>query len=324
MRIQVYSPADKELWDDFVRQSKNGTFLLLRDYMDYHQDRFEDSSLLVWDNKERLIALLPANREGQTFVSHGGLTFGGFITDRSMKVPTMLELFECTRTFLVNNAFTQFDYKTVPHIYHLLPAEEDLYALFLCNAHLVRRGVLTVVAHGQRPAFQERRARRVKRAQAHGITSRASEDWATYWDILTQVLVAVHGTQPVHTVQEIQMLHSRFPKNIKLFAAYRDSELLAGVVIYESALVAHTQYIAANQRARDTGALDHLFHFLLEDVYKDKAYFDFGTSDENNGLCLKQGLIEQKEGFGARAVMHDHYTIRLQEWSSGQLRRVLQ
>ncbi|MGG6545868.1 UNVERIFIED_CONTAM: GNAT family N-acetyltransferase, partial [Prevotella sp. 15_C9] len=39
-----YSAGDKERWDRFVRRSKNGTFLMQRDYMDYHADRFQDCS----------------------------------------------------------------------------------------------------------------------------------------------------------------------------------------------------------------------------------------------------------------------------------------
>lgn len=324
MRIQLYSEADQTLWDEFVRRSKNGTFILRRDYMDYHQTRFEDHSLMLWDDKNRLIAVLPANRDGPTLVSHGGLTYGGFVTDESMKVPTMLALFEATLAYMARNSFTHFVYKTIPHIYHRLPAEEDLYALFLCNAQFMRRGVLTVVPNQPRLPFQERRSRGVRRALANDIVSRESDDWGAFWHVLIEVLDAIHGARPVHTPEEIQMLNSLFPENIRLFGSYRDKELMAGVVIYETERVAHAQYIAVNDQGRNLGALDLLFDHLLHQVYSAKPIFDFGTSDENNGLCLKQGLIDQKEGFGARAVMHDHYMIRLKDWSPGQLTRVMQ
>ena len=57
--IERYTPAKKDEWDQFVRQSKNGTFLFLRDYMDYHSDRFADFSLVARDG-EKIIAVLPA------------------------------------------------------------------------------------------------------------------------------------------------------------------------------------------------------------------------------------------------------------------------
>ena len=44
--ITRYSAENKERWDRFVRLSKNGTFLLQRDYMDYHADRFLPADFL--------------------------------------------------------------------------------------------------------------------------------------------------------------------------------------------------------------------------------------------------------------------------------------
>ena len=38
--IRRYSPEDADLWNRFVNDSRQGTFLLRRDYMDYHSNRF--------------------------------------------------------------------------------------------------------------------------------------------------------------------------------------------------------------------------------------------------------------------------------------------
>ena len=69
---------DQEDWDRIVRGSASGHFLFLRDYMDYHADRFTDASLLICEDG-RPVAALPANRVGAQVVSHGGLTFGGVL-----------------------------------------------------------------------------------------------------------------------------------------------------------------------------------------------------------------------------------------------------
>src|SRR6184192_1881213 len=76
------------------------------------------------------------------------------------------------------------------------------------------------------------------------IVVRQSDDLPTYWEILTERLLTTHGTRPAHAIEELQLLHSRFPNHIKLFAAYQEGTMLAGVVIYESYNVAHAQYIA--------------------------------------------------------------------------------
>ena len=323
MRIVLYDGSQEKEWNDFVRKSKNGTFLFFRDYMEYHRDRFEDYSLLGWNDKEGLIALLPANRRGDTLISHEGLTYGGFVTDDTMKIPKMLEVFEHTLAYLKERSFTRLIYKTVPHIYHAIPAEEDRYALFLCHAAVTRRGVLAVVERSSHPEFQERRSRAIRKAVAGGLVVRLSGDFGAYWRILTDTLMRTYGTLPVHNLQEIELLHSGFPDNIKLFACFKGETMLAGVVVYESNRVARAQYIATSEEGKASGALDLIFHCLLAEVYRQKPFFDFGTSDEEDGRCLNRGLIDQKEGFGARAVMHDHYEIRLADWEPEQLRRAL-
>lgn len=322
-RIVPYTPELKSAWDQFVRHSKNGTFLFLRDYMEYHGERFQDCSLVVQDERGEWLAILPANRNGEILASHGGLTFGGFVTTDTTKMPRMLHIFEETLTYLQQAGVTKFIYKTIPHIYHRAAAEEDRYALFLCDARVKRRGVLTIVTPERRLPFQERRARGVKKAERQGLVIRESKDYATFWEMLSERLWKTFGTRPVHSLAEIESLHARFPNHIRLFGCFAESEMLAGVVVYESDRVAHVQYIASSEQGRAQGALDLMFHQLLDTHFAHKPYFDFGTSDEDDGHSLNHGLMDQKEGFGARVIVHDHYEIDLTRWERNSLLRVL-
>ena len=115
--------------------------------------------------------------------------------------------------------------------------------------------------------------------------------------------------QPVHDLDEIKRLQTRFPDAIRLFTAQHDGEVVAGAVIYESAMVAHVQYISASDAGRQLHALDAVFDHLLGGVFAAKPYFDFGISNEADGQVLNVGLVEQKEGFGARSMVHDHYEL---------------
>ena len=95
--------------------------------------------------------------------------------------------------------------------------------------------------------------------------------------------------------------------------------MLAGVVLYETDRVAHCQYVAASPDGRAVGALDLLFDHLLNVVYRDIPYFDFGSSHEDVGRAINLGLIEQKEGFGARSVIHEHLQIDLTTYRPGMV-----
>lgn len=321
--IELYGESKKEIWDNFARNAKNALFLFERDYMDYHKDRFSDYSLLFYNEKSDLVALLPATKENDNLISHGGLPFGGFLTDWNMKVPTMLAIFEDTFSFLIQSGITSIKYKTIPYIYSNVPAEEDRYALFLSSAKLCRRDVLSVVDNRHRLEFQNRRRRGIKKALKSGLVVKQSNDYKSYWEILSSVLLDRHTVKPLHSLDEITLLHSRFPDNIKLFVSYENESMLAGIIIYEYKNVAHVQYIAANNDGRELCALDLIFDSLLSDVYLDKPFFDFGNSNLKDGRFLNVGLIDQKEGFGARAITHDHYEVGLDNWQPGTLLKAI-
>ena len=62
-----------------------------------------------------------------------------------MKLPAVLGLFDAVGAYLIDAGFTSWVYKTVPSIYHRVPAEEDRCALFLLDARLIRRAMLSVL-----------------------------------------------------------------------------------------------------------------------------------------------------------------------------------
>jgi hypothetical protein len=115
----------------------------------------------------------------------------------------------------------------------------------------------------------------------------------------------------VHTLAEMEQLKEKFPNEIRLFVARKEDEILAGTLIYETTQVAHAQYIASSPQGRTIGALDGLFEHLISQVFNTKRYFDFGISTEQGGRYLNEGLIFQKEGFGARTVVYDSYELKI-------------
>lgn len=308
--VARYSRKEKAYWDAFNAEAKNGHFLFARDYIEYHADRFTDHSLLIRDEKGNLIALFPANVKEDVVSSHGGLTFGGVVSDQSMRTELMLEIFEALIRHYQQESVKRIFYKAVPHIYHSLPAEEDLYALFRNNARLVRRDVSTSIRRSCGIEMSSRRKRGVRKAAKSSLSVKRSHDFTQYMEVVKGVLNSKYDADPVHSCEEIELLAGRFPENIKLFAAHNEqNEMQAGVIIYESRNVAHAQYIASSEEGKKNGALDLIFDYLLTKEYESKEYFDFGISNEQGGRYLNVGLINQKEEFGARAVVYDAYEL---------------
>jgi len=322
-RVDRYAPDQKAVWDEFVRNSKNGSFLFLRDYMDHMQDRVQDCSLIVRDGDGRVSGLLPGYIEEDSYFSHGRLTYGGLVTGRGTRLSAVLSALDAVATWLVQAGVRTLWYKPVPHIYHRMPADEDRYALFLLGAQCVRSGMLAVVSLRDEPEYQERRRRAVKKAQQNGLTVQVSTDYPAYWGILTELLRERYGVTPVHSVAEMEHLTALFPNNMKLFACYSGTEMLAGIIVYTSARVMRAQYIASSAAGRKAGALDLVIDHLIRAGAAAVDYIDLGTSDEQSGRVLNAGLMDQKEGFGARSVALEQYRVDLTRWQPGTLTSVL-
>ncbi len=318
MDFVPYTNQLKDVWDQFVQASKNGTFLLERGFMDYHSDRFSDCSLLVYEDNE-LKGLFPANwdEESSIVFSHQGLTYGGLITNEDATEAQVLSMFQ--GIFIWYMDFLKAKrvvYKPIPYIYAEVPAQEDLYAIFRFGARLKTRAVSSVVDMSNPLRMRKLRLRGAKKAIDNGlfIDRMTDGDWNTlqeYWILLTSVLQCHHGVNPVHSFEEMRLLMTRFPQHIKLYLVRLEHEIVAGCIVFVCRKVAHIQYIAAGDKGRNLGALDLLFRHLINERYKSMAYVDFGISTENGGQILNEGLIFQKEGFGGRAVCYDSYEIEL-------------
>ena len=315
----INNASTRKAWDKFVTASRNGTFLFRRDFMEYHSDRFEDASLLIYDDKKPL-GLLPANRsrrDAATVESHGGLTYGGLLLGDKATAMLTGKMLHVAAEYYLAQGYKQLVYKPTPYIYHRQPTEEPLYWLYRAGATLETRNVSTAVSLRNPLPLSELRGRKCRQAQNADLRIRseksgaaADEDYPAYWDLLTETLEQRHGVRPVHSLQEIKHLKSLFPNEIKLYTAEREGALLAGVLCFDCGKVVHAQYIAAGAEARTCGALDLLFATLLE-IYSNRAYFDFGISNEPETGRINEGLIFQKEGFGGRAVCYDRYLVSL-------------
>ena len=311
MEIRRYRREDKELWNSFVSKARNATFLFDRNYMDYHADRFDDNSFMFY-HKGKLKAVLPANVAGDTLYSHQGLTYGGLLLDKKATVEDVLECFDSLNSWLRENGISKVVYKALPWIYQRYPSEEDLYALtWKCKAQLISRDISSSIVIDNKLKFAESRKSGIRKALSLNIEVGESNDVDGFWHVLEDNLGNRYNAKPVHTSSEMKLLMSRFPNNIKLYVAKMNGEIVGGTLIYVTPQVVHTQYISASVEGKKHGALDLLFDYIINKVYANCRYFDFGKSTEQGGAYLNEPLIFQKEGFGGRGVCYDWYQWEL-------------
>lgn len=307
--VRLYQENDYENWNAFIGQAKNATFLFHRDFMEYHNDRFRDYSLIVLDG-EKWVAVLPANVVANEVFSHQGLTYGGLVYNEKIKLASVIAIFKSILSFLNDNKMEKLQLKLIPSIYHQKPAEELNYALFLAEAQLIRRDSMAVIDLSKPYSLSKIRKRGTKNGMNNGLIIKEVRGFEDFWnEILIPNLAQKHHAKPVHSLEEITKLKYLFPNQIRQFNVYKNDVIVAGTTIFESENVAHCQYISGTEEKNELGGIDFLFYHLITEVFKMKRFFDFGISNEYQGRKLNEGLSYWKESFGASIIVQDFYEV---------------
>ncbi|WP_299096164.1 GNAT family N-acetyltransferase [uncultured Winogradskyella sp.] len=275
--------------------------------MDYHNDRFQDFSLMIYKD-EKLIALMPANKVDDCVYSHQGLTYGGFIYKSDLKSEDVINLLKAVLNYLLDNKIKTLELKELPIVFLESQTNNPLaYLCFKLKAQLVRVDMHSVVDLKFK-AYNRSRKNGYKRGQKNNLVVKEVNDFEDFWNkILIPNLDNKHDVKPVHSLEEIQLLKTKFPNKIRQFNVYHNNIIVAGTTIFETKHVAHSQYISGNADKNTLGSLDFLHHHLLEDVFASKSYFNFGISNLKQGQNINQGLLYWKEGFGSHSITQSFY-----------------
>jgi hypothetical protein len=315
-KIIKYTSEYYNLWNDFVADAKNATFLFHRDFMEYHSDRFKDYSLLIFDEKENLKALFPANRIENDLFSHQGLTYGGLILDEKSKLSEIIHLNYKLFQYLFEAGFNKVQLKIIPPIYNSFPSDEMEYISFLLQAKLIRRDAIAILVLANKIVPSRVRKRGVETGEKQQLKIVEETSFDLFWnELLLPNLAQKYQTKPIHTVEEITYLKSKFPKLIRQFNVYFENKIVGGVTVFVTKNVIHPQYISGNKAFNTKlGGLDFLYNHLIQNVFSNDKYFDFGISNENNGLQLNESLHYWKESFGARTIVQNFYEIETKNY----------
>ncbi len=311
LRVRPYVEADAALWDAFCATSPHATFLHSRRFLSYHGSRFADRSCII-ERDGRCVGLFPAavaRDDAGCVVSHPGATFGGLVHDGSLAGAQLIEALRQLAGHYAAGGFSRLRYRAVPHIYHAVPSQDDIYALAALGARRTRCDLSCAIDLDSDRPPSNRRRRGVRKAQDAGVTiTTGVEQLPEYWPLLTASL-ARHRVTPVHTIAEITLLASRFASSIEFHGARLDGVMVAGTVLFIHPRVHHAQYVAASETGRDVAALDAVFAHVIARARGRARFFDFGISTEDEGRRLNDGLHGFKREFGGGGVVHEHFEL---------------
>jgi hypothetical protein len=311
--VTLFSPENTSDWDKFINRERH-LFFFSRGYMNYHADRFEDFSLMIFD-KKKLLALLPANREGGQIISHKGLTYGGMLLAKNLSWIVQKDIFGSILAFLSRENFEKVSLRVQPFF---LSGNENM--LTFCQhlggqiEKLNTNVILQANNYEKRlAAYSERKRRNIRKANKVRFRIMREEALPEFWTVLTEVLRAKYGKKPVHNLQEILFLQKSFPENIRLYAVEVEEKISAGILIFDyfgDRARLHMQYIAGDDFAKENGLLDALCDILFTQY--PEAIFSFGISDDENGL--NENLLTWKLQFGGKTVVQPFISFDLKNY----------
>lgn len=311
--IRPFRAEDADAWDRLISEAILGSFIQTRRFLSYHGDSFEDASLCCWEGGS-IIGVLPAARDPSdqaTVTSHPGITYGGWLHTGRLRGNDMIEALRGALDYYGACGYRRLRYRPVPRIYQRVPAEDDLYALFRLDARRHRCDLAAVIDLANPLPMSSRRKRALNKARASSLElAEGAALLPGLWEVLEDNLARRHSARATHSLEEIQLLAELFPQNILPVGALEGGALIAGVVLFLKGTTVHAQYISASERGFELNALALVFDraiAMARDL--DARYFSFGTSNEDAGRVLNDGLYRFKSEFGAAGCAHEFYEV---------------
>lgn len=291
--------------------------------MDYHSDRFKDFSVMIYKDEE-LYAVLPANVVGDRVISHQGLTYGSFVLQDKAKLFHAFDAFKAMLAFYEVEGIKELEIKVIPTFYNKMPADELDYFLYKANAQLLKKDVLMIVDYAHKLPFQKNRREGINKALRAGLELKVDINFKDFWNnVLIPNLKNKHGINPVHSLEEIELLASRFPNNIKQVNIYKGETVVAGTTVFLTETTVHPQYVSGNADKNAFGSLDLAYDYIINKMCNNKRYFDFNISSEDNGSKINDGLIFWKESCGARSYTANTFLVETANHKTLEIPRVL-
>lgn len=319
IKIERYTDNAKQDWDDFVKNSNNGTLFHLRAFLSYHIDRvFPDHSLLC-KKGGKIVSVFPGSvleQNGKRVLfSHPGASYGGFaINDPSFALAS--DILEAFQQYCIEQAIQEVVLIPPPWIYHTQQNESFEYAM-LWNKYLVDEIYISSVIplkdeedelinnvcklkHRSKKYFD-------KIVQEFGITTEWNHNFDEFYPILVKNKLKFQS-KPTHSLEELEKLNKVLPNHFHLLMVYSNGKPIGGTLNF----VANNNVVIIFYNMIDYDHLEaqpatlQIMETIRWAKRKGFTYLDFGVSHNpkaEDPLTPSPSLIRFKEEFGSLGMI---------------------
>ena len=320
IKIIKYKQKDLTKWDEFVKNSNNGTIFHERKFINYHpKDRFVDHSLL-FENREKIVGLFPAveyNESGMKILhSHKGASYGGIVYPCDQSINISFNIVESLIKYAKGQNVNRIILTLPPMIYNKKMTNYIEFALIRNNFTYLKREISSTLLlentiEENIKKFKQTSRTAFRKAEKKGIKVRISNDYGRFYKILKSNLKIRHNVQPTHSLEELVKITRIYPNRIRLYGAFLNDIMIAGTVMFDAnSLVTLAFYISHDEKYQEYRSVNLLFKEIIKDsIQRGFKYLDYGIFTVN--MEPNFGLARFKESFGANGIFRDTLVIDL-------------
>ncbi|HRN69565.1 MAG TPA: peptidoglycan bridge formation glycyltransferase FemA/FemB family protein [Candidatus Woesebacteria bacterium] len=321
IKIRKIKESDLTTWEDFVKNSNNGTIFHSLRFLSYHPPkRFKFHHLIFYKNNT-LIACLPAGLNNTQLTSPLGGSYGSIITN-NITFNEYEEIIDALIKYARAKKFTNITLTPPPVIYLKYQNQLESFLLeykgFNVLYHLITNAVdlSTIDSNSILNSLTPMHKRAVKKSFNVGVTTSFSEDYSDFYKLLLKNK-RKFNTTPTHTLKDIKYLTKVFPDSIKLLIAKsKEGQTIAGILLFctnEQTVLAF--YICHDYNYQHLRAVNRLFYDSITwAIANNYRWFDLGVSMDTtsrNVMEPSRNLISFKEGIGTRGFLRTTYSLNL-------------
>lgn len=318
--IKKYNKKDLNIWDNFIKNSLNGTIFQTHKFINYHIRRnFKDCSLII-KYKYDIVAVLPGaaieEKNKKIFYSHPGASYGGLVVSKKINFELLNQIIVEIDKHCIQNHFNKIILINSPSIYSKY-IDFSLEYLLSWNNYIekelyISHAVCLENKKNPKELLSKRKKRYIENSQVlHNITFHNTVKIEELYALLLKSK-AKFGLQPTHSLKELKQIQTNHPSEIQIIISKKNKKTIGGMVLFlanERVCLIFYNTISEAYRKSQLSALQ-LYH-CLEYAKKHKfQYVDFGVShnpEQKNPLSPKMSLIQFKEQFAAKGVLRKVY-----------------
>jgi len=317
--VQEYNPTQREIWDNFVDNSNNGTMFHKIRFLDYHPNgRFEFHNLMFYKNGE-LVAILPGGlkENGTIFWSPVGASYGSFVT-KDIPFALALEIVDAFMDYCPKVGIKEAFLIPPPLVYsHNISQHLEyamLYRKFDFELHYISHAI--DLKHGNNFLSQfDKTARKTihKILREKKIRIEESNDYETFNRILI-ANKAKHNAKPTHSLEDMLRLKELLPNNLRLYLVYYGDTPIAGSLLFltnsKVVLCFYNMLLYEYEHLKPVYLIMYeTVRWAVENGYQ---WVDIGVSQDTKAedpMTPSLNLIYFKERFNARGILRStfHY-----------------